>query len=415
MRRRDFLVGGAALLGAVPAVGRAAAPDGGGSWLERVQRDFPHLDRSKVQMAGFLLATHPRPVQDAIEQHRRALDRDTIAYLYAHNVPLMAAVREAAGRYLGVRPRHVALTDSTTLGLGLVYGAIAVRPDQELLATTHDHHATLAPLRLRAERTGAAFRQVDLYEEPSEATAEEITRRVREAIRPETRVLAVTWVHSGTGVRLPLPALAEVVATANRGRSEDDRILLCVDGVHGLGVEPVALPDVGCDVFVSGTHKWLFGPRGTGLLWANRHGRAALRPIVASFTAGEGWGGAMTPGGFHSFEHRWALAQALDWHASLDRELVRDHIHAMARRIKEGLAAIPGVRLVTPMADDLSSGIACFDVARERSSDTTSRLWDRGVVSMHAPYARSHARLAPAVYTTPDEVDRALEAVEAIA
>jgi selenocysteine lyase/cysteine desulfurase len=64
-------------------------------------------------------------------------------------------------------------------------------------------------------------------------------------------MLALTWVHSDTGVKVPLHELGEV------------RPLVVLDGVHALGVEDQPLDKV-CDVFVAGTHKWLGGPRGTG-------------------------------------------------------------------------------------------------------------------------------------------------------
>ena len=52
-------------------------------------------------------------------------------------------------------------------------------------------------------------------------------------------------------------------------RDERDRVLFCVDGVHGLGIEDVTVDDPGCDFLIAGTRKWLFRPRGTGLIWGH--------------------------------------------------------------------------------------------------------------------------------------------------
>src|SRR6185436_20026490 len=138
------------------------------------------------------------------------------------------------------------------------------------------------------------------------------------------RVIALTWVHSITGVKLPLRAIADAVAQVNRGRDEKARIILCVDGVHGLGVEDVDLPALGCDFFAAGTHKWIFGPRGTGVIWGKPESQHLVDPTIPPFTpagakqletTGDApWGYSMTPGGFHSFEHRWALAEAFRFH-----------------------------------------------------------------------------------------------------
>ena len=97
-------------------------------------------------------------------------------------------------------------------------------------------------------------------------------------------------------------------------------MLLCVDGVHGFGVEETSPAELGCDLFAAGCHKWLFGPRGTGLLWGRPAAWRRLEPTIPSFDgrAYAAWmngdsapdgppGPLLTPGGFHSFEHRWAL------------------------------------------------------------------------------------------------------------
>ncbi|MDP9412398.1 MAG: aminotransferase class V-fold PLP-dependent enzyme, partial [Actinomycetota bacterium] len=263
VNRRQFLVRAGIALGAgaftaVPpkAPGVSAYRTDVGDW--RTVRNQFALTRDLIHMSGFFLASHPKPVRDAIEAHRRGLDADPAGYYWANNDRCLMAVLRAAADYLGTDPTDIALTDSTTMGLGLLYGGLRLRAGQEILTTTHDHYATVASLRLRAERTGASVRAIPLYDDPAAASQAGIVDRLAGAVRPETRVVAVTWVHSGTGVKLPLPEIAGVLAELNAERAEDDRALLCVDGVHGLGVEDIRVPDLGCDFFVAGCHKWLY-------------------------------------------------------------------------------------------------------------------------------------------------------------
>ena len=72
-----------------------------------------------------MLAGHPRPVAAAIAEHRAGLDTDTHAYLGSHQGELEAAVPAAAAEYLGAAPGDDRATDSTTMGLGLLYGGLA--------------------------------------------------------------------------------------------------------------------------------------------------------------------------------------------------------------------------------------------------------------------------------------------------
>src|SRR3954451_1575059 len=79
------------------------------------------LSRDTIHLSLMLLTSHPRAVREAIERHRRALDENPVDHL-EQNFPIMdKQVRTAAARYLGGSPDDVALTDSTTMGLAVVY------------------------------------------------------------------------------------------------------------------------------------------------------------------------------------------------------------------------------------------------------------------------------------------------------
>jgi len=376
------------------------------------------LDPRLTNFATFLLAPHPRPVRVAIERHARALDRDAKRYLDRQEQRNGAdqRVRNAAARYLAARPDEIALTDSTTMGLGLLYGGLRLDEDDEVITTTHDFYSTHESLRLRALRTGARMRRIRLYQNARAASVDEIVSAVRRAVTPKTRVLAVTWVHSSTGVKLPIRAIADAL----RGT----RVLLCVDGVHGFGVEAATPQQLGCDFLVSGCHKWLFGPRGTGIIWGRVEAWNAATPTIPTFD-GRAFGpwmegrapdipraAAMSPGGFHTFEHRWALAEAFSFRRKIGRVRTATRTHDLAQRLKNGLAEVRRVRLVTPQSSALSAGIVCFEIDGREPFDVVERLYARHrIVASVTPYANRYVRLGPSILNTPSEVDRVVRAV----
>src|SRR6058998_2575101 len=395
----------------------------------RAVRGEFNLSRDYIHLTGFLLASHPRPVREAIETHRRGLDENPANYLHDHAQRLEADVLGAAAEYLGVDPTEIALTDSTTMGLGLLYGGLKLREGQDILTTHHDHYSTATALRLRAERTGASVRAVSLYANPATATEEEITEAVVRALKPRTRVVAVTWVHSCTGVKLPIRRIADALAEVNAQRDDGDRALLCVDGVHGIGVDDATMAEMGCDFFVAGTHKWMFGPRGTGLLWGRDATWGVLRPTVPTFEALDvytAWtrdqapsppthARWVSPGGFHAFEHQWAVPAAFRFHQQIGRKRIADRIHALNDQCKEGLARMPHVTLYTPRGSRLSAGIVCFDVRGMSPDQVVRRLLERRIIASTTPYGVSYARAAPSILNTPAEVDTFLREVRALA
>jgi len=433
INRREFvsrsgLLFGASLLSLPRAVSAIARPDTSPSpsvfnnWDE-VRRLFT-LDPQLIHMAGFYLAAHPAPVREAIDRHRRGFDANAIEYHHDNAMKLELAAIEAAARYLGVDTAGIAMTDSTTMGLGLIYNAIDLQPGQEVLTTTHDHYATWRSLELQAERSGATIRQVSLYERGEDATAEKMIDSLINAITPRTRLIAVTWVHSGTGVKVPVAGISRAVKQVNRNRDEDNQILLSVDGVHGIGVEQESLQDLGCDIFIAGTHKWMFGPRGTGLVYATPRARKLLQPTIPPFPPvvfsdlsdeevenRMTWGMQMSPGGFHSFEHRWAVTEAFAMHEKLGKSAVTSRIHMLNRQIKEGMSSMPHITMHTPMSDDVSAGMACFEVDGMSPAEVVHRLRERSIVASTTPYAVTYARLSAAIYNTEQEIDQIMSAV----
>ena len=229
------------------------------SW-ESVRRQYA-LRRNLSHFAAFVLAAHPAPVRAAIAAHRRGLDADPFGYLHRRQNDLENGVRAAAARHVGGVAEEIALTDSTTMGLGLLYGGLPLREGDEILTTAHDFYATHESLRLAALRSGATVRRIPLYRSLAAVSEDEIVDTLVRALTARTRVVAVTWVHSSTGLKLPIARIADALA---------GRALLCVDAVHALGVEAVDVGTLGCDFLAAGCHKWLGGPRGTGIVWGRR-------------------------------------------------------------------------------------------------------------------------------------------------
>jgi selenocysteine lyase/cysteine desulfurase len=174
------------------------------------------------------------------------------------------------------------------------------------------------------------------------------------------------------------------------------------------------MDSLGCDFFAAGCHKWLFGPRGTGFVWGKSSAWPAASPTIPSFTGTATPGEANSPGGFHSFEHRWALGEAFIFHLRIGKARIANRIHRLNRELKAGLAAMPHVTLYTPRSDKLSAGLVCFAVDGMSPDTVVRRLRERRIVATVTPYSPSYARVAPSILNTPGEIRRALDAINAL-
>jgi selenocysteine lyase/cysteine desulfurase len=426
MNRRKFLLNSGLALGAssvLPLPSYASTdpvPDDG--WLG-IRAQFP-LHADYIHMAQMLFAAHPKPVRDAIEMYHREFDQHPVLFWEDNWIPAIEKVKGSAAGYLQAVPEEIALTDSTTMGLGILYSGLKLNSEDEILTTTHDHYSSEKALEFAAQKNGASIKRISLYDDPAKASVDEIVERLGQAIGQSTRIVAVTWVHSCTGVKLPIRAMADVIKSKNADRDSSDRIYFCVDGVHGFGVENITMESLGCDFFAAGTHKWLFGPRGTGILWGKRDAWQMMTPTIPAFREApygmwmglepEGevsFSDLHSPGGFHAYEHRWALNEAFDFHMKIGKDKIESRTHELNQMLKDGLADMPHINLLTPSSMELSSGINCFEVDGMQPAEVVSKLHDRHIIASTSPYRKSYARLTPCIINTEEEVSKSLEAL----
>ena len=381
------------------------------------------FDPAKIPMSQMLLASHPKWVSDAIGKHRAGLDKNPVQYWEENWMEMEVKVRQAAASYLNVSPDEVALTDSTTMGLGILYTGLKLKEGDEILTTTHDHYSTEKSLEFAALKNKATIKRISLFANPATASVDEIVGTMSGAITPKTKIIAVTWVHSSTGMKLPIRDMANAIKEINARRTPKDRIYFCVDGVHGFGVENVTMEDLGCDFFAAGAHKWIFGPRGTGILWAKKDAWDMVVPTIPAFSVayfvwlGQESESKITfsdlhsPGGFHSFEHRWALIEAFDFHMKTGKEKIEDRTHYLNSMLKAGLKEMSHVKLHTPMSTKLSAGINCFEVNGLKPEDVVKKMLAKNIIANTSPYKTSYARLTPCMINSEEEIKACLSAI----
>lgn len=414
--RRGFLKQAGVLAAALPfgsgltnaALATPTAPTSADKWTA-LRRLFDQ-DPSYLHFSNFLVTSHPRPVRDAIEAHRAFIDRNpglAMDWDFQETERRENEVRTWAGKYLNARPGQIALTGSTTEGLAIIYGGIHVRPDQEILTTEHEHSCTRAILGFRQRRDGTQVRKIRLFKDSATVSRDEILSTIDRSIRPNTRVLGMTWVQSGSGVKLPISEIGDLVARHNRDRDDKDRILYVIDGVHGFGVENLDFPAMKCDFFVAGTHKWIFGPRGTGVVCARSEQLKDVSPLIPTFSEATNFATIMTPGGYHSFEHRWALDKAFELHLQLGKAEVEQRIHQLNGQLKQRLRERQDIELVTPLDPTLSAGFSFFRVKGQDCDQVAARLMkNRAVVDAVNRDIGPVVRTAPGLLNNEDEIER---------
>ncbi len=313
---------------------------------------------------------------------------------------------EKLARLINADPSEVAVTRNSTESMNIIALGLELKPEDEILTTTHEHYGGWSCWQHRHALFGNPIRKLDLYDPPEDEN--ELVGRIEEAIRPETKVLSFCHVTCTTAWRLPVRKICAMAR--KRG------IITVIDGAQSVGMIGVDVKDLGGDFYVSSTHKWLFTPKGTGLLYVDDD--AQDRISLGYYAAG----GRLTARRFEnnasqSYAPLVGFAVAVDFHNAIGTPLIEDRGAAMATWLKTRLADIPGVRVWTPMGRDLSASMVSFSIAGMTSSDVGTPLRARyGIHSRGLHEGGYHgARISCAMHNSYDEMEQVVNAVTEIA
>lgn len=439
LSRRHFFIGSSALTAgligstllskastaAVPARPASFDPK---DWRS-VRAQF-RLSPKFVHISNFFLSSYPLPVREAIDRYREALNENPYTFLEDHMFArekdmIWRKICAVAADYTGGKADEIALTSSTTQGLAMIYNGLPLKADQEILTSNHEWYTHDEAMRLAVQKWGGTLRRIDLYTSPADVSTGKIIARILNAIRPHTRILAMTWVHSGTGVRLPIKAIGNMVAKLNQSRSEEDKIIFVVDGVHGFGCVDEDVADMGCDFFSAGTHKWILGPHGTGIVWGKTKSWKNVIPTIPSIMAPEpanAWrkgtpppeavsASWVSPGGFFAYENQWATVEAFEFIKKIGRKRIADRVAELNGQLKEGLSKMPNVTLYTPLDKQFSAGIVCCNVAGHSPKAVVEKLKQQDIIASATPYRESSVRFSAGIINSEEDIEKTLRAM----
>jgi selenocysteine lyase/cysteine desulfurase len=383
-----------------------------------VRRAFPAL----AEMTYLNVATHgltPQPVLDRyLELISRTAHYGHMIYK-AEEVPTLRRARMAIAGILNVPPSWVAFGRNATDGINYVFGSLTWQPSDEVIISDQEHPALFLPPEYGARRGLYTVRTFSADPDP------EVTLRNLEAqISPRTRLIACSSVSSQTGIRLPSQAIC-ALAQRHNDAGRERAILTLIDGTQEVGQWRVDVPAIGCDFYVSNGHKWLGGPKGSGILVVRDRAFSLLTPPYMAGGIDEGehsiedmLGHRNAPTLFESGTQNNAvvavLADAVEWLDGLGWSWVEDRERALAGYLRERLRTLPGATLLTPDAWERSSAITSFSIEGLDAQHIQQTLWEQRIITRHVP-ERNGIRIATPYFTAEEELDRLIAALRAIA
>ncbi|WP_062314772.1 aminotransferase class V-fold PLP-dependent enzyme [Demequina rhizosphaerae] len=414
--------------------------------LRDLRDDFPILTRTVrngrplVYLDSGATAQRPLAVLEAeagfSREHNGAVARG--AHLLAEEATdAFETARASVAELIGASADEVVWTSGATAALNLVANGMLqaslgaggagadrfrVGPGDRIVVTELEHHANLIPWQQLAARTGAELAWI-----PVDDAGELILDGLSEVITGNTRVVAFTHASNVTGV------ITDVEPIVRRAREVG--ALTVLDGCQSVPHIPVDVAQLGADLMAFSGHKML-GPTGVGALWGRKELLDALPPsifgggaiaIVTMETTT--WLEAPTrfEPGTQPVAQAVGMGAAARYLMDLGMENVARHEARIAQILREGAAALPGVRLIGPVGDPERFdvlGLAAVAVEGVHTHDVGQVLDDRGIAARVGHHCAQplHRRLgltgstraSAHVYTTEDDAHAFVEALAGV-
>jgi cysteine desulfurase/selenocysteine lyase len=321
--------------------------------VARVRAEFPILQqtingRPLVYLDSAASSQRPRAVLRAVEHYETHLHANV--HRGVHTLSQWATdayerSRETVRRFINAAStREIIFVRGTTEAINLVtnsWGRGNLSAGDEVLITHLEHHANIVPWQMVCAATGARLRAA-----PLTATGEVDLDAFRKLLSPRTRMVAIAHISNALGTVLPV---REIVRLAHA-----QGVPVLVDGAQAIPHAEVDVRALDCDFYAFSGHK-VYAPTGIGVLY----GREALLKAMPPWQGG----GEMIlsvsiesstynelPGKFEAgtpnISGAVGLGAALEFVESLGRPAIAAHEHGLLALASEGLAALPGVRLV---------------------------------------------------------------------
>ena len=207
----------------------------------------------------------PRSVQDAHTEYLKLCETNPWLHMWsdAWKQPV-EDTREAAAKLMGCGADQMAITHNTTEAFNLFANGLPLETGDEILCSTLCHSGAYLPFKFRADWGQFKMRRFEFpMQNVSDMTVDKIVSIHEQQIRPETRVMLIPHLDNTLGIRHPIKQLSEM---ARRKGVE----FVGVDAAQTPGMIPMRCQESTADMIATSGHKWIGGPKGTGLAYLGK-------------------------------------------------------------------------------------------------------------------------------------------------
>jgi selenocysteine lyase/cysteine desulfurase len=307
-------------------------------------------------------------------------------------------------------PDELALTNTATEGINIILNGLALKPGDEIITSTHEHVALNVPLLNHKRLNGIVIKVF----EPDLVLGANNVKLIEQLITPKTKLIFHSHITCTAGQILPVSEIGKLARSRN--------ILYAVDGAQAAGTMPIDLKAAGIDFYACCGHKWMLGPKRTGILYVQKDKLSLLNPTTVGaysdlnhdFLKGE----INFPDKAGKFEYgtqNESIFRGLETAALFLLEIglakIGDHNRSLAESFYNGLLEMPNAEILSPSEEQYRSSMITFRLKNKDYQETANYLTNdkRIRVRVVQEAGLNAVRASFHVYNQEFEVDRILE------
>jgi selenocysteine lyase/cysteine desulfurase len=303
----------------------------------------------------------PETVYEAVDRYLREIGAPNGRSGYREareSNRIVERAREGVARLIGAKnASHIILGLNCSDMLNIAIHGV-VRPGDHVVTTVCDHNSVLRPLTALREEAGVTVTYV-----PCDAEGYVSPDDIRNAIKPNTRLVAVNHASNVTGAIQPVAEIGRIV-----GETE---AFYLVDAAQSLGHVPLDVDTIAADLLAAPGHKGLLGPLGTGVLYIRPGIEREVKPLRYGGTGTQSDADVQPeelpqkyePGN-HNLVGLAGLVAATDFLQSESIETIQSHHTRLGQQLIEGLLDIEGVTVYGPHT--MTRGLSPFAQSSEQ-------------------------------------------------
>jgi isopenicillin-N epimerase len=371
-----------------------------------IQNSFT-VSRGIINLNNGGVSPSPRIVTEALVRYTWQQEDATAYTMWQILEPQSETIRTGLAELFGCDREEIAITRNASESLEILLLGMDFKSGDEILTTTQDYPRMLTTLRQREKREGLKLKLVQIPIPPKNLN--EITAAFEKGITNRTRLILISHQVNITGQITPVKAVCDLARAKG--------IETIVDGAHSFAQFDFKQKDLGCDYFGTSLHKWLYAPKGTGMLYVKRDKIEKIWPLMAAESKQASDIRKFEEIGTHSAAIKLAIGEALLFHNGIGGKRKEARLRHLSRYWMNRLKDVPKVRFNTSFDPNQSCAIANVHIEGTNPDALAKYLFDKHhiftVAIIHEEF--QGLRITPNVYTTVSELDRFCEQMELIA